>query len=161
MQEGSMDMTNGGTQQAQSDRRTSQRQPFSGSAEIIEQGAGTRLAGRVGDLSPDGCYIDTINPLPVGTSVRVKIVSDGAEFQANGMVRNSQPGMGMGLAFASLTGEAMALLRGWLGIPSEGPAAGASMMEKPSSDDLAQRLISLLREKQILSDKEVAILLRQ
>jgi hypothetical protein len=149
-------------QQIESERRVAERKPFSGSAEILDVGGGTRMTGRVADLSAEGCYVDTLNPLPADTPVRVKITWDGAVFAAAGTVRNCQPGMGMGLAFQDVENAEREILRSWLGdaAPPALSDAFAGDARPPSADRITRHLIEMLRKKQILTDHDVTALLR-
>ena len=65
------------------DRRRGPRYSFIASAELIEQRADVRIASRVSELSMGGCYLDMMNPFPMGTSVLVKISAGNDFFQAN------------------------------------------------------------------------------
>jgi hypothetical protein len=56
------------------ERRTDARYSFSATAEAVHLQADTRLNGRISDLSRGGCYVDTINPFPVGADVKIRIV---------------------------------------------------------------------------------------
>jgi hypothetical protein len=65
-------------------------------------------------LSLGGCYLDTINPLPEGTSVRVRITKGEKTFEALALVRYALPGMGMGIAFTEVHPDQQRVLKGWL-----------------------------------------------
>ena len=153
------------------ERRTSERHFFSESGEVLDVGSGTRLKVRVADISLEGCYMDTMNPFPAGTLVRVTINRNGAGFISTGTVRNSQHGMGMGITFAELGAMDKALLSQWiseLSSPSSpatkanvvAPVEPASSPEEIPEDQLTRRLIELLRKKGQLTEGEVALLLR-
>jgi hypothetical protein len=94
--------------------RRSSRVPFVASAEITELETDTRLPARTGDLSRHGCYMDMINPLPLGTTVRVHIVHGARSFQATAGVVYSQTPLGMGLAFNGVDSNGEAILQSWL-----------------------------------------------
>src|SRR5215472_14914591 len=53
------------------ERRIFPRYPFSAAAEAVY--ADARLRGRTSDLSRGGCYVDTINPFPMGAEIRIRI----------------------------------------------------------------------------------------
>jgi hypothetical protein len=44
-------------------------------AEVTELPRGARLSARTSDASRTGCYIDTLNPVPHGSQVMVRITS--------------------------------------------------------------------------------------
>lgn len=151
---------------APTDRRASERHFFSETGDILDLGTGTRLKVRIADISTEGCYMDTMNPFPVGTLVRVTINRNGAQFLCGGAVRNSQQGMGMGIVFANMGGLERTLLRQWIrevASPSSKPAkpeAPKPIKNPPTGDLLARRLIELMRKKGQLSEAEITFLFR-
>lgn len=96
------------------DLRRSPRLPFVASAEITELETETRLPARTGDLSQHGCYLDMINPLPLGTAVRVHITHGQRSFRATAGVVYSQTPLGMGLEFSALESACEGVLQIWL-----------------------------------------------
>jgi PilZ domain-containing protein len=96
------------------ERRRSPRFPFIASAEVRAENNSSRLAARVSDISAAGCYIDTINPLPHGTLVRVKIFNETQSFEAAATVAYSLAHLGMGLSFSEVPPNSMSVLREWL-----------------------------------------------
>lgn len=96
------------------ERRRYPRFPFIASAEVLEENNGSRLAARTGDISATGCYVDTINPLPGGTAVRVKIFNETQSFEAVGTVAYSVALLGMGLSFGEVPPGSRDVLQTWL-----------------------------------------------
>lgn len=96
------------------ERRRSPRFPFIASAEVHEENNGSRLDARVSDISATGCYVDTINPLPSGTAVRVKIFNEARSFEASAKVAYSVVHLGMGLSFSEVAPGSHDVLREWL-----------------------------------------------
>jgi len=62
---------------APSERRCATRSPFIAPIEMVEMCTGSRIQARTSDLSLQGCYVDTLNPLPVGAAVRLRIHRSG------------------------------------------------------------------------------------
>jgi hypothetical protein len=91
-------------------RRTSPRFTFIADAEIV--GLGDR--SRVSELSERGCYIDTINPLPKGTELRLRIRYGCSSCEFPGKVIYTHAGFGMGVVFSELTAEQSSTLGVWL-----------------------------------------------
>jgi hypothetical protein len=151
---------------APADRRAAERYFFSEAGEILDVSSGARLKVRIADISMEGCYMDTMNPFPVDTLVRVTIRRNGAQFISAGAVRNSQQGMGMGIVFAELAGLERTLLGQWIGesaSPGSKPAKAEppkAITTAPNGDLLVRRLIELLRKKGQLSDAEIKYLFR-
>src|SRR2546428_8480000 len=73
--------------------RDNPRYPFTAEAEVIELQSGTRITGRMSDLGREGCYVDKINPFPVGTIVKLRL--------RQAKVIYAQVGMWMGLFFTA------------------------------------------------------------
>jgi hypothetical protein len=105
------------------ERRRAQRHPFIASAEVEDLAVGSRLPTRISDISAGGCYVDTVNPFPDGTGVRVKIFSGTQHFEARATVAYSHTHLGMGLSFREVAPEHQAVLQSWL------PAATANEMQ--------------------------------
>lgn len=75
---------------------------------------GSGGSARVSELSARGCYIDSINPLPKGTAVRIRIRYGCSTCEFSGTVIYTHAGFGMGVVFAELTGEQRSTLDVWL-----------------------------------------------
>ena len=97
------------------DRRDAQRLPLILAVEIVEIDSGTRLSARTSDVSRTGCYVDTLNPIPTGTVVRVKFEHDGEQLDLLARVVYVSPRLGMGVRFdESISPEQLAILDRWL-----------------------------------------------
>src|SRR5215470_15806041 len=97
------------------DRRDAKRLPLILAVEVVEVSSGTRLAARTSDVSRTGCYIDTLNPTPTGTVVRVKFNHNGEELDLLARIVYVSPRLGMGVRFdESATREQLAILNRWL-----------------------------------------------
>jgi len=81
---------------------------------LTEPATGTRISGRISEISRKGCYIDVLNPLPVGSSINLKVSRDQGEFTTNGKIIYVQPGMGMGVAFVDVSPAQLNTLDAWL-----------------------------------------------
>src|ERR1700693_5478594 len=96
------------------DRRQHERHAFSATAEVVDMATGARLSTRAADLNKGGCYFGIVRPLPFGSKVRIRISSDGGDLACTAVVRDSQPGMGMGVAFTDLNDAQKALIDSWI-----------------------------------------------
>jgi hypothetical protein len=54
------------------------------------------------DISGRGCYVETLMPLPFGTTVKVTFWMAEEKISTSGVVRASDPGVGMGIEFTGL-----------------------------------------------------------
>ena len=59
--------------------------------------------GRINEISRKGCYVDNLNPFPVGTNLNVVISRDYGSFATKGNVIYAHEGIGMGVAFLDPT----------------------------------------------------------
>jgi hypothetical protein len=96
------------------ERRLAPRVPFVASAELLQVDNGTRMNAQVSELSLHGCYVDTLNPLPKGTSVYVKIFTEEYLFETPAIVVYCHPHLGMGLAFHDVKPHFVGVLQNWL-----------------------------------------------
>lgn len=96
------------------ERRRTPRYTFIASAELIEEASDVRIATRVSELSLYGCYLDMMNPFPVGTLVLVKISAGDAYFQAKSKIVYAQMNMGAGVTFLEVGAEYQPILDRWL-----------------------------------------------
>jgi hypothetical protein len=90
--------------------RTTPRFAFIAEAEIL----GMKDRARVSELSARGCYIDSINPLPKGTDVRVRIRYGCSTCEFSGTVIYTHAGFGMGVTFGTMSAEQRSTLEVWL-----------------------------------------------
>jgi PilZ domain len=98
-----------------SKQRSVRRCPFVASAEVTDISSETKISARTSELGMGGCYIETLNPLPEGSMVKVLIVRDQGVFESKATVVYSQTNSGMGLAFAKpLPQPQRAILEDWL-----------------------------------------------
>jgi hypothetical protein len=160
------------------DRRKSVRFAVSASADMVELRTRTRLSGRASDLGAGGCYVDTMTPFPVGTSLVVNLTSEKRNVHAMANVVYAHIGMGMGLAFAEMTPTQRGNLTCWLqelggNTPKEQttasgtdspPTQEAAILETTANAkkarllDALQELVSLLGNKRVLTEAEVELL---
>jgi hypothetical protein len=72
------------------------------------------INARVTEISLYGCYLDMINPPPVGTSVFVKVFTETAFFETAANVVYSHPNLGIGVTFRNVSPDFLPILRKWL-----------------------------------------------
>jgi PilZ domain len=132
-------------------KRSTQRRGFSGAP----------------DLSRGGCYVDTINPFPMGAEVRIRISKGNLTFVAPAKVMYAAAGMGMGLMFTKIEPHRLQVPQEWLReLSGESPSAPSEMSEQSEQNHhtgnansneqqyVLNELIIALMRKQILSDAE-------
>lgn len=94
--------------------RREPRHPFVAAGELFDESSGSRMNIQISDLSFGGCYVDTVNPLPSGTAVQMKIFTTTHSFEAPATVVYSHTHLGMGMRFGSVSPQYEEVLRLWL-----------------------------------------------
>jgi PilZ domain-containing protein len=144
---------------------------------MLELRTHARLSGRASDLGAGGCYVDTVTPFPVGTSLMLNLTSENHNVHAKANVVYAHTGMGMGLAFVEMSANQKENLSAWLReldgeLPKEQAASEANLpclpeppTPKPTAStkragvlDALQELVSLLGNKRVLTEEEVELL---
>ncbi len=96
------------------ERRRTPRHVFIASAELYEEKSDVRVASRVSELSLHGCYLDMMNPFPIGTLVLLKIFAGELTFQSKAKVVYATPNVGAGVAFQEVEPKYEYILKRWL-----------------------------------------------
>jgi len=96
------------------DRRRNPRYPFVGTIEMREGTSEDKRTARVKELSLNGCYVDTVSPYPMGTSLAIKLFTETEFFEAQASVIYSEENEGMGLMFRETKPYYLMVLRKWL-----------------------------------------------
>jgi PilZ domain len=77
------------------------------------------------DMSGRGCYIESLVPLPLTTVVIITFWIDSDKIRTNGVVRASDPGVGMGIEFTTLEDQIQKRLQAYLEKIDQGFASAA------------------------------------
>ncbi|HEV2315696.1 MAG TPA: PilZ domain-containing protein [Candidatus Acidoferrales bacterium] len=158
---------------SEQERRRSIRYPFTATAYVTDIESRAQTTSRSTDLGRGGCFVDTINPFPVGTTVMLRLTMEQKSFEAPAKVVYSMIGMGMGLAFTSIEPEQLWVLESWLGklsgvtVPDRQPVA-APLDESPPPQNanpehgyVLNELIITLMRKRMLTEEEGKALLKK
>jgi hypothetical protein len=93
------------TQQAGDNRRHFTRHKISYPLELRDERVNTPLRVNATDISGNGCYVETVMPLPVATALRVDLWIEEERLTSSAVVRTRDPGVGMGIEFTGMTDE--------------------------------------------------------
>jgi len=93
------------TQQRQDNRRKFARHRISYPLELRDERVNTPMRVNATDISGNGCYVETVMPLPVATALRVDLWIEQERLSPTGVVRTRDPGVGMGIEFTGLPEE--------------------------------------------------------
>jgi hypothetical protein len=152
-------------QAATEERRSANRHPLVVTAEAEELTTGIKLPGRISDLSAYGCYLDTLNPFPPGTRIRIRLSKGNETFQSLALVIYSHGALGMGISFTDVNPGAQETLQKWLAESAGGKPVDMSsnFQEDPvngASDGRFkavqfERLVQILANKGVLTQEEL------
>ncbi len=90
------------TQQTHDNRRKFLRHKISFPVELRDERVNTPLRVNATDISGNGCYVETVMPLAVGTALRVDFWMGEERLSPSAVVRTRDPGVGMGIEFTGL-----------------------------------------------------------
>jgi hypothetical protein len=99
-------------------RRTNPRFPFCADAEVTLRD-GTGIRAQLAELSARGCYIDTLEPIPIRTKLRLRICDGMSTCELPGQVIYMHSGgglgiFGMGVVFGDMEPEQRSAIDAWL-----------------------------------------------
>jgi hypothetical protein len=84
-------------------RRRRARHSITFALELRDERTNIPMRLNATDISGNGCYIETIMPIPVGTNLKVEFFMEDEKITSTAIVRTCDPGVGMGIEFMSLT----------------------------------------------------------
>lgn len=90
------------TQEQHDNRRKFLRHKISFPIELRDERVNTPMRVNATDISGNGCYVETVMPLPVATALRVDLWIAEERLTPSAIVRTRDPGVGMGIEFTGL-----------------------------------------------------------
>jgi hypothetical protein len=93
------------TRQTQDNRRRFARHRISFPVELRDERVNTPLRVNATDISGNGCYVETVMPLAIGTPLRMDFWMGEERLSPTAIVRTRDPGVGMGIEFTGLPEE--------------------------------------------------------
>lgn len=91
--------------QETANRRKTSRHRLNCPVRIREKGVEAALNAVLSDISLDGCYIETLQPFPMGMVLEVTMRLADLEVRAVGSVCSVHPRTGMGVSFTDIDAE--------------------------------------------------------
>lgn len=95
-------------------RRRFARHRISFPLEFRDERVQTPMRVNATDISGNGCYVETILPLAIGTTLRVDFWVENDKISTSAVVRTSDPGVGMGIEFIGLTPDTKQRVQAYL-----------------------------------------------
>jgi len=87
---------------APSNRRRLHRHKISFPIELRDERVKAPIRINATDVSGNGCYVESMMPLPLGTVLRVDLWLDSEHISITAVVRTSDPGVGNGIEFTGM-----------------------------------------------------------
>jgi hypothetical protein len=105
-------------------RRKFLRHRISFPLELRDERVNTPMRVNATDVSGNGCYVETIMPLTVATSLKVDFWIDQEHISSSAVVRTRDPGVGMGIEFTGLTEDTKRRFQAHLDVLDPGMSVG-------------------------------------
>ncbi|MGO8985801.1 MAG: PilZ domain-containing protein [Terriglobales bacterium] len=99
---------------AESNRRRWPRHKISLPLELRIERVNAPLRINATDVSGNGCYVESMQPLPLGTVLRVDFWIDSEHIKVTAVVRTCDPGVGNGIEFTGMPAETKERMQGYL-----------------------------------------------
>jgi hypothetical protein len=112
-----------------SNRRRWPRHKISFPLELRDERINTPMRINATDVSGNGCYVETILPLPIGTSLRVDFYLEDQHIKITAVIRTCDPGVGNGIEFTGMPLEGKQQFQAYL--DSIDPQMGISAPKPP------------------------------
>lgn len=120
-------------------RRRFVRHRISFPLEMRDERVNTPMRVNATDISGNGCYVETVMPLTIGTTLRIDFWIDEERISGSSVVRTRDPGVGMGIEFIGLPDDTKTRFQAHLQKidPALGPQRAESTDETPKPDSSA------------------------
>jgi hypothetical protein len=97
-----------------SNRRRYYRHKISLPLELRDERVNAPLRINATDVSGNGCYVESMQPLPLGTVLRVDFWLDSEHIKITAVVRTCDPGVGNGIEFTGMPADTKARMQAYL-----------------------------------------------
>ena len=97
-----------------SNRRRYHRHKISLPLELRDERVNAPLRINATDVSGNGCYVESMLPLPLGTVLRVDFWLDAEHVKITAVVRTCDPGVGNGIEFTGMPNEMKERMQAYL-----------------------------------------------
>src|SRR5258708_8696102 len=84
-------------------RRKFLRHRISFPLELKDERVNTPLRVNATDISGNGCYVETVMPLPVNTTLKGDLWIEQERISTSAVIPTRDPGVGMGIEFTGMT----------------------------------------------------------
>lgn len=99
---------------ASSNRRRWHRHKLSLPLELRDERVNAPMRINATDVSGNGCYIETMMPVPLGTVLRLDFWLDSEHINISAVIRTCDPGVGNGIEFTGMPADVKDRMQGYL-----------------------------------------------
>ena len=99
---------------SRNERRRAPRYALVAMADLTDSDGAMLLSGKITEIGRNGCYVETLNALPVGTLLKVLVFRDQHTFVTKGKIIYIHERDGMGVAFLDPPQDQLKILDSWL-----------------------------------------------
>ena len=99
---------------AASNRRHWHRHKISLPLELRDERINAPLRINATDVSANGCYVESMQPLPLGTVLQVDLWLDSEHIKVTAVVRTCDPGVGNGIEFTGMPADTKQRMQSYL-----------------------------------------------
>ena len=99
---------------AASNRRRFHRHKITLPIELRDERVGAPLRINATDVSGNGCYVESMMPLPLGTVLRVDFYLDSEHVHITAVIRTCDPGVGNGIEFTGMPADTRDRMQSYL-----------------------------------------------
>jgi hypothetical protein len=89
--------------QVRAEQRDNTRYKCQGNVEFVTEDSGVRTFAKLTDISFGGCYVEMTATSAPGAAVHLVIEVNGIRFRVQGVVKTSDPCLGMGILFTEIS----------------------------------------------------------
>jgi hypothetical protein len=140
------------------ERRRYPRYQCSGTVQLSKEGTDLPVWVRLADIGLGGCYVETLSPVPLQTTVELVIEAEGLQIRGRGRVRTLHPSVGNGIAFTQMIADDWQRLHQLIArlaapTPREVAAPAVATVQAVATPPL-EALLQLLEKKGVLTRDE-------
>jgi PilZ domain len=144
------------------ERRRYPRYQCTGAVQLSKEGTDLPTWVRLTDIGLGGCYVETLSPVPLQTTVDLVIDAEGLQIRGLGKVRTLHPSVGNGIAFTQMKADDWQRLHQLIArlaaptpreVPAPAPAPAVATVQAVATPPL-EALLQLLEKKGVLTREE-------
>jgi hypothetical protein len=151
-------------QASRNEQRDNTRYRCQGNVEFVTEDSGVRTFAKLTDISFGGCYVEMTATSAPGAAVHLAIEVSGIRFRVKGVIKTSDPCLGMGIAFTEISDldqEYLQTLLLRLSGHFQGKPSVVVLTANLSTREVIEALASLFATQSLVTRDEFLFTIRQ